>query len=174
MGDELRITVMNDEEFRNYIDETHGEGGDEHRALGDTKDKFSYTYQITINLKPQKMKIVEMICFYKELWQRLAEKYRSTKHLYFVEYCLSGTPHIHGYLQVDYPYAFWKYDEKFFLDEINRTIFMMLPKHYWMQYTKKIKYLPFSETQTPAVHVALRNILSTNWENYIQKNALKI
>lgn len=135
------------------------------------------TLEITINFPQSGMTLLEHIQVYKDLWQELKTEFKPIKDLYFIEYCKTGQAHIHGYLQVNVhanTYSLCQFDDSLLLKMFVKPIFKNLPKKYWIQYTKKHtidNYL--RRFKSPAVCLNLKNYLSTNWVDYISKNAPK-
>jgi len=147
------------------------------RELGssteDEPKKFTQLYEITINF-PSKQSTAIHVQAYKMIWQELIKKYIITKDLYYIEYCKSGQPHLHGYLEIEYPINALKIDDELMIRDISVNIFKMLPKTLWKQYKNKAKYNQyFRQLKCPALCINMKNLLSSNWTEYIQKNAHK-
>lgn len=136
-------------------------------------DTIDYTYEITINIPSLKMSLQEHLDVYKAVWDYLLTKYKPINDLYFVERCKSEQPHIHGYITVRYPINIVYYDDCHMLRDVAQTIFKILPKKYYKQYSKCKIFPHFRMLDTPAVRLNLKTILESNWTKYIEKNAPK-
>lgn len=129
-------------------------------------------YEVTINIKQDKMTLLEHINVYKNVWAHLKNIYNIKEDLYFIEYCKSGQPHLHGYVRISYPINAMQIDDEHFLRDISKTVFKLLPKKYWKQHVNA-KYFPsMAKLISPALCLNMKNYLSTNWVDYIKKNAV--
>lgn len=125
---------------------------------------------ITINLKLEKQSVLEQIEVYKTVWYDIAAEYQSTKHDYVVEYCKSGSPHIHGTMECMIPHkAYIDYPDEQILRMFAKSIFLKLPKKYYKQFGKAKINEFFGVFKTPAVCVKMPRILSSGWEDYKKK-----
>lgn len=139
----------------------------------DSDNSYTQVFEITVNLN-ENLPILEYINVYKELWEHLLEQYKVVdRQLYFIEYCKSGKPHLHGYMEVRYHIeTLFALSDQTMLRNFARTIYLKLPTKYWKQFKNKLKYnSAYRKLKAPAICLSLNNIVSTNWENYIKKNA---
>lgn len=140
-------------------------------SLALAKEVFQYVYEITINYPIDQMSMAQHIQSYKYIWEELKKVYKVTRDSYFIEYCKSGQAHLHGYIEIEYPANAFKYEDEHFLKDVAKTIFKKLPKKYYKQF-HNAKIIPYyRQLKTPALLLNLKNILETNWVNYIKKNA---
>lgn len=141
--------------------------------LADTTDYFSNTYEITINIKQDKMSKLEHLQVYKDIWAHLLKQYNVVNHSYHVEKCESQQFHIHGYMTVKHHINSYCYEDSFFLRAFAKQIFLILPRKYWKQYINAKYDGALRRLKCPAVCLNLKNVISQNWTNYIEKNAQK-
>lgn len=167
---------MNQEEvFIQYIDEVYAAQGLAPEHLAVNTEDYVVTYELTINFPRKKLSILEHIECYKSIWAHLKKIYNTEDALYFIEYCKSGDAHLHGYLRIKYPINAYSISDEHFLKDVAKQIYLMLPKVYWKQYTKNLVFNEYyRRVKAPAVCINMKNYLSTNWVNYIKKNAQEI
>lgn len=139
--------------------------------LADTT--VEYTYEITLNIKQEKLTLLEHITAYKNVWAHLISCYKPLGNLYFIEYCKSGQAHLHGYLTIAYPSNSLFISDEHFLRDLSRQVFLLLPKKYWRQHVGSRYLSNYRKLVSPALCLNMKNYLSTNWLNYIEKNAQK-
>lgn len=138
----------------------------------DQEEFFEQVYEITINFKkPAKLDDAMHVLCYREMWLELVDRYKPTKHTYYIERCKTGQAHLHGYVQIKYPMTLFNQTDKIFLESISRFFFKRLPKKYWNQFLRATYKPHYRQLNTPAVHIEMKNFLNTNWETYISKNA---
>lgn len=145
---------------------------DEHPAqLGSF---FNCNVELTINIKQDKMTMIEHIDVYKELFENLKAEYNATAGAYEIEYCKSGQLHIHGWMDINLHINVYQYDTSEILRMIAKSIFIKLPKKYYKQYAKADVNETIKRFKSPAVVLNLKNLLSRQWVEYIEKNASKL
>lgn len=127
-------------------------------------------YEITVNIPQGKLSTIQHIDIYKNVWLHLTNTYNPSRNIYFIEYCKTGQAHIHGYLEIHFPPQVVVYDDSLLLRMVAKEIFMILPKTYYKQYAKADINPHYRRLKTPAVCLNLKNILSSNWEEYIEKS----
>lgn len=145
------------------------------RALGSNiaNEYYKQIMEITINVPQGNMSLVEHTRMYNELWNHIKTSWKSTKDLYFVEYCKSGQAHIHGFVEFELHQNTPLDSDEALLREFNKGILKKLPlKLYKLNIKKQHINVYFRSLKCPAVCLNLKNTLDTNWENYMRKNAL--
>lgn len=164
---------MNNEQFIKYIDEVYGKT----QALdveywADNTIKF--IYEITLNINEPTLSLVQIIDVYKTVWAHLTNIYKTTREMYYIEYCKSGNPHLHGYIEVEYPINIMMVDDRYMIEDVAINTIKKLPRKYYKQYLNKRKFYPhYRLLKMPCLCINLKNFLSDGWINYIQKNAPK-
>lgn len=126
--------------------------------------------EVTINIKQDRMSLLEHLEVYKSLWNDVKKEYDGDG-IYFVEYCSSGQAHIHGYLEVYVLPEIINYDTSELLRMFARSYFLKLPRKYFKQFANAKINEYFKLIKTPAVTINIKNILCSNWQDYITKNA---
>lgn len=143
------------------------------RALGSPYDNlddyYSQVYEVTVNVPLEGLSVVEQKRVYETVWTELLKKHRVKAQQYFIEYCKSGQMHIHGYIEMYHHKKLCCFDDNYFLEMIARDIFLQLPKKYWKQQKKSTYHAFFRMYKTPAVCINMKEILSSNWLQYMTK-----
>lgn len=173
----VKAPIMNNQQFEEFIDSIYSkaEGNPEHLAdsIDDKyKETFKQVFEITINLNEKDLHLLQYIELYKDLFETLKFQRAVTRGSYEIEYCKSGLPHLHGFLEIEYPYSqtFLNISDECLLNDFIRPMFLKLPKRYWIQYTRKHTFKEhFRQWKSAAVCINLKNILSSGWVEYMKK-----
>lgn len=160
--------------FEDYIDEVYGvteDSADQNdRALG----SHTVVYEITINYPAPELYLLEHIQTYKDLWAQIKSEYDSYNDYYVIEYCKTGQPHLHGYMSMDYNIKTMAFEDELFLEALFKSILKKLPKKLFKMNMNKRIYNPgFRRLKSPAICLNMKNLLSHNWENYIEKTRVQ-
>lgn len=131
--------------------------------------------EITINLPisvfSKKIELIDKINLYKNLFEELKKEYNVKSASYEIEYCKSGEPHMHAYIECFLHSNFMFYEDEHILKMFAKSIFKKLPKKIYIQLSRAKIDAPIRRLKTAALCLNLKNIISQNWENYIKKNA---
>lgn len=136
-----------------------------------TGQYYSQTMELTINVKQDKMTLIEHIDCYRKIWAHLEETF-NCKSYYVIEYCKSGQAHTHGFLAVQLHINTYNYSDKNIAEMVVKPIYKMLPKKYYLQFTKKHTWHnEYRRWKAPAVCLNIKNAIYKNWIDYCNKNA---
>jgi len=139
--------------------------------LTEEQDTFTQVYEITLNVN-ENIDLPSHITLYKTVWAQVLKAYKCVKNLYYIEYCKSGQPHLHGYIEIEYHVNSLKYDDEHFIRDLARTIFLSLPKRLWKQFKNKfVINNHLRRGKSAALCLNMKNFIHTNWDRYIKKNA---
>lgn len=136
----------------------------------------NYTLEITIKL-PQNWKeyinlsYLEKLFLYHEIWERIKDQLDVIDDNYYVENHENGFPHVHGYITYKAHYNLVMYEEEH-LKSIARSLYIELPKFYWIHFRKYQYFRHIDLFSTNAIHINWKNNLENGWQEYIRKNAL--
>lgn len=136
--------------------------------------ELCFSVEITINIPPKvqaKLTLVEQISMYRNLFESLKLEYNAPRGTNTIEYCKSGYPHLHGWIDIKLPANVYQYDDREILRMIAKSIYLKLPKCLYKQFANAIIDGNFRRLKTPLLCLNLKNVLSQEWVNYIQKNA---
>lgn len=140
-------------------------------SLADTTNAYRVTIEYTINLSPsvlKKLSLIEKVRMYKEIHENLKAEYRG-EGIYTIEYCKSGEPHIHGYLDINLSPQQWLMEDKLILQMLAKSIYLKLPRSVFKQYGSMKYDYGIRRLKSPAVCLNLKNCISKGWIDYIEK-----
>lgn len=155
---------------------------DEHLAGGmppkQSLDPDAYLHtvvlEVTINLPPLKNYLLsselEKIEMYKELWNTgvMAISAKNYDQNYFIEYCKSGLPHLHGYIKyIGVP----DHSRRGLVMDFVRAIYRKLHRGAWRQIAQYPYEARIDRFKAPALCVNYKKVLFHGWTSYITKNA---
>lgn len=148
---------------------------DEHLAVVQTNnhEKLYQVVEITLNIRQDKMSLLQHISAYKELWRIFKDEYKGRDDKYYIEYCKSGQPHLHGYMTIELHQNVFFYSTTELLKMLAKTFYLNLPRKYYKQLANAKINEVWKMFKAPAVTLNLKNFLYKNWEEYIEKNAVK-
>lgn len=135
---------------------------------------ITYVYEVTINLK-EGLDMIPYVALLEKLFYGLVTKYKSKNNAHYIEQCISGSPHLHGFIEVEYPASVLTFTNNLvMLNTFCKDFFLLAPKKYWKQLGKAKIYPHFLKFQTPALCVNMKESFSVGWMDYITKNAPKL
>lgn len=137
-------------------------------------DHFDINIEMTINLPITAWKhatLIQKVETLKSLHRDLLAEYNSTTGAYTIEYCKSGEPHIHAYMNIKLHYNFYQYGNEEILKMFAKSIFLKLPKKLYKQFSKAEVNTHLNRFRSPAVVLNIKNVLSKGWVDYMYKNA---
>lgn len=134
----------------------------------------SYTLELTINCPPsakeyKKLSLLAKIEYYKALFDAFCKEHNAGQSQYIIEYCRSGNPHLHAYVNVKIPSKIMFAGTEELLRMFARFIFLQLPRTCFKQFaTAKIDER-LKVFTSPAVHINMKDYLSQGWVDYMNK-----
>lgn len=132
--------------------------------------------EITIAL-PQKHKeyrnltLHEKMNVYENMWENLKAEYNAQSGAYAIEYHDNGFPHIHGYLHVKLHPNTFNYETKEILKMFAKSVFLKAPRSLYKQFINAEINEYLRRFKSPLVTLNIKNYLSKEWVNYMEKNA---
>lgn len=132
--------------------------------------------ELTINLPSnskdlKQLNLLQKTNILKEIFQNFKEEYKATSGSHEIEYCKTGEPHLHGFLETQLHPNVYSYETSELLRMFAKSIFLKLPKSIYKQFAKADINEYLKRFKSPAVCLNLKNILSHGWTDYMQKNA---
>lgn len=156
------------------FDEIFGLDSKNTQSLAD--EYLAVTLELTIaipqNIKEYKtLTLLEKINVYRNLFDNFKTEYNSISGAYQIEYHQNGNPHLHGYIEVLLHPNTFNYPTVEILRMFAKSIFLMMPRSVFRQFRTADVNEHLKRFKSPAVVINIKNLLSKEWVNYINKNA---
>lgn len=138
-------------------------------------ETIEQVYEITLNIPSKYYTDFNMLDVYKTIWQKILKEYKVEKNHYVIEYCKSMQMHIHGYIYVQHPAnRFYEIDESIRLNGLWTFIMKQIDQRLWRMNKNRYTYQKhYRKCFSPALCINCKEVLTSGWENYMQKNAPK-
>jgi len=103
------------------------------------------------------------------LFLNLCCEYNSKCYKYVIEYCVSGEPHLHAFMETELSSKLWTYGITEILRMFAKSIFMKLPKSMYKQFASAEILHHIQRFRCPAMCINLKDNFDDGWKNYIEK-----
>lgn len=140
-----------------------------------TKCRIVIEYTVNVSPKhwPKDYSLIQKMERLKMISEEIVKEYQTVRGSYRIEYCKSGEPHLHGFLEVELPPQFFAVLDCEILRMFAKTIFMQLPRPCYKQFATASIHSYLRRFTSAAVVLNLKNCLEQGWVDYINKSAFK-
>jgi len=167
--------------FIDWINEvyTKGNAGENPPELAANTDDYEWrqVYELTLNIPRKRMSLLQHIEVYRTVISEVKKNFWVVRSFEAIEYCKSGQPHMHAYLDIGYKEHHAAFSDKQLCESLVQFIYKLLPRVYYKQFTSKGCWNPllrrWKHERTSAVCVNMKEFLHCNWEKYISKDIEK-